>query len=41
MDLSYLENNVTIVFADISLNTTLTYECIYLLANNTWSTEGC
>ena len=41
IDLSSLQNNVTIVFDDIALNTTLTYECIYLIANYTWSTDGC
>ena len=36
-----LQHNVTIVFDGLPLNTTMSYECVYLLSNYTWSTEGC
>ena len=39
--LENLEKNVTLVFDGLNLNETLLYECVYLLSDNTWSTEGC
>ena len=39
--LTNLTNNVTIVFDELNLNTTLTYQCVYLLPNYTWGTDGC
>ena len=41
LSLKNLTNNITVVFDGSNLNTTLTYECIYLLPNITWSTDGC
>ena len=32
---------MTIVFEGLSLNETEQYECVYLLPDNTWATDGC
>ena len=41
LKLDNLSENVTNKFEGLDLNDTISYECVYLLPNNTWSTYGC